>query len=178
MLISEFITGFKVSKQQNAYVKKHIKTNYIPYETKIALSKKIVDLSMYKEVNGKKVFVQNTPNRYMLFIQAVIDNYTDLEWNGEDGSKDILGGFNQLEKNGIIEILFSSIGDDIQKFTTVLNMIVDDETDLNRSVVSYMDTKIEALSIMLDTISQAFNTPEIKDKIVEFVQNGVDTVQS
>ena len=74
MLISEFVTKYQGSKQKNSLIEKQIKTKYISFETKIALSSKIINMSMYKEIMGKKVFVPDTPNRYQLFVQAVIQS--------------------------------------------------------------------------------------------------------
>lgn len=179
MLVSEFVEKYQSSKQKNAFVEKQIKTKYLNFETKISLAQNIVNLSMYKEINGKSVFVQNTPMRYELFVQAVVSNYTNLEWDkADDDSLDVLKGFNLLEQNGLVEVLFASIGDDIQKFSTVLNMVIDDEADRNRSIVPFLQTKFEAINMVLDTLSQAMETPEIKKKITEFVgaNNGMEKI--
>lgn len=172
MLISEFVEKYNETKQKNAFVNKHIVTNYITYETKISLAKNIVEVSMYKYINEKKRFIPNTPVRYMLFVQALIDSYTDLEWDKtDDGVLDVSEDFNNLEKNGLVEIIIAAIGDDITKFTTVLNMVVDDETDLNRSIIPFFETKFEAVSMVFDSLSQAIETPEIKEKITQLLEN-------
>jgi len=166
MLISEFVEKYNEAKQKNAFVNKHIVTNYITYETKISLARNIVEVSMYKYINEKKRFIPNTPVRYMLFVQALIDSYTDLEWDKtDDGVLDVSEDFNNLEKNGLVEIIIAAIGDDITKFTTVLNMVVDDTIDTNRSIVPFLETKFEAISMLLDTFSQALENSEIKEKI-------------
>lgn len=171
MLVSEFVKEYQQSKQKNAFIKKHIKTNYIPYTTKIDIAKSIVNVCMYKEVNGTRLFVQNSPARYHLFIQGVVNQYTDLEWDkAENGDDDFVKGFDLLEENGLVEGIFVTIGDDIQKFMTVLNMVVDDEVDMNRSVVSFFETKVESVSILLDTILKAFEDPRIKNKISNFIE--------
>lgn len=166
MLISEFVEKYNEAKQKNAFVNKHIVTNYITYETKISLARNIVEVSMYKYINEKKRFIPNTPVRYMLFVQALINSYTDLEWDKtDDGALSISESFNNLEKNGLIEIIIAAIGDDVTKFTTVLNMVVDDTIDTNRSIVPFLETKFEAISMLLDTFSQALENSEIKEKI-------------
>lgn len=174
MLVSEFVTKYQGSKQKNSLIEKQIKTKYISFETKIALSSKIINMSMYKEIMGKKVFVPDTPNRYQLFVQAVIQSYTTLEWDAIEGNEqmsDISKDFNLLEENGLVEVLFAAIGDDIQKFTTVLNMKVDDEIDLNRSIVPFLETKLEAMNMAFDSISQIMEKPEIQEKIMELIGN-------
>ena len=181
MYISEFIKQYNESKQKNACVKKHIKQEYIPYETKISLAQKIVDVSMYKDVNGKKTFVLNSPLRYMLFIQAIVDYYTDLEWDKDGDQLKISEDFNLIEANGITETIIAAIGDDVTRFTTILNMVVDDTTDIHRSMVPFFETKLEAVSLALNSITQAFDDPAIKDKITNFIgesNNGVSEVQS
>lgn len=170
MLISEFVEKYNEAKQKNAFVNKHIVTNYITYETKISLARNMVEISMYKDINGKKVFVPNTPMRYMLFVQALIDSYTDLEWDKtDDGALKVSESFNNLEKNGLVEIIIAAIGDDVTKLTTVLNMVVDDAVDANRSIVPFLETKTEAISMLFDTFSQALESPGIKEKIEELV---------
>ena len=174
MFISEFVAKYNETKQKNAFLNKHIKTHYINYETKISLAQNIVNISMYKEINGKKTFIINSPIRYMLFVQALIDYYTDLEWDkgvDENGNEvlDVSKGFNALEQSGAVEALIATIGDDVTKFTTVLNMVVDDEIDARRSIVPFIETKIEAASIAFDTLSQALESPEIKNKIVQMI---------
>lgn len=172
MLISEFVKDYQTSKQQNAYVKKQIKTNYVPYLSKIEISKNIVKSSMYKDVNGKDTFVINSPLRYNLFVQSVIDLYTNLEWDKrDDGTRDIVRDFDLLEEHGLVEAVFNTIGNDIQKFTTVLNMVVDDEMDLNRSMVAFLETKYEALSMFFDVVGNALEDPRIKDKIANLLDN-------
>lgn len=174
MFISEFVEKYNETKQKNAFLNKHIKTHYIKYETKISLAHNIVDISMYKEINGKKTFIINSPIRYMLFIQALIDYYTDLEWDKGVNDKgeevvDVSKGFNTLEQYGVVEALIAAIGDDVTKFTTVLNMVVDDEIDARRSIVPFIETKLEAASIAFDTLSQALESPEIKGKILQMI---------
>lgn len=174
MLISEFVVKYQGSKQKNSLIEKQIKTKYISFETKIALSSKIINMSMYKEIMGKKVFAPDTPNRYQLFVQAVIQSYTTLEWDVIEGNEqifDISKGFNLLEENGLVEVLFAAIGDDIQKFTTILNMKVDDEIDLNRSIVPFLETKLESINMVVDTISQVMDKPEVKEKIAKLIDN-------
>lgn len=194
MNISEFVSKYLELKQQpkqkvnqqikpeETFVNKHIKTRYVPYATKIDMSKSIIKFCMYKEINNKKVFVPNSPQRYCLFVQAIIDLYTDLEWDTTilDGEelRDISRDFDLLESNGLVEVLFSIIGEDISKFTTVLNMVLDDEVSTNHSVVSFLETKLETLSIMSNSIFDAFEDPVIKDNIVKYIQDKVISVNN
>lgn len=187
MLISEFVSRYLELKQQpkqkvnqqikpeETFVKKHIKTRYVPYATKIDISKSIIKFCMYKEINNKKVFVPNSPQRYCLFVQAIIDLYTDLEWDTTilDGEelRDISRDFDLLECNGLVEVLLSIIGEDISKFTTVLNMVLDDEVSTNHSIVSFLETKMETLSMAFDSMFDAFEDPVIKDSIVKYIQD-------
>ena len=179
MLISEFAEKYNTSKQKDAFVKKHIKTTYIPYYQKIDAVRQIVKATMYKNINGKDTFVINSPLRYFLFVRTVIELYTDLEWDKFEKEKEIDGfivqydiskDFDILEQNGLIESIMNAIGDDFTKFTTVLNMVVDDEVDLNRSIIPFFETKFEAVSMLLNTFEQALQTPEIKSKITQFIK--------
>ena len=191
MYISEFVSKYLEVKQQpkqkgsqakpeDTFINNHIKTHYVSYVTKIEMSKSIVKLSMYKNVNDKKVFVPNSPQRYCLFVQAVIDLYTDLEWDMvESGDvRNISMDFDLLEQNGLVEALFSSIGEDVSKFTTVLNMVLDDEVDQNRSMIPFLETKFEAMSIVFDNMFGFLSDPGLKDKVENFVQNKLTVEES
>lgn len=175
MTVTEFVEEFNKTQTKDKLIKSHIKTTYIPYEMKIALCDNIIKHSMYKEVNSKQVFVPNMPLQYMFVIRTVIEQYTDLEWSD---TKNIMPEFNLLEQYDVVAYIFSKttgeyteVGKDYQKLKTILNMMIDDITDEERSLVPYIDTKLEAMSLMLNSLSDVINSfaEENQDKIVDFL---------
>ena len=125
MDIGKFITDYSKSasaKIKEDMIKKHVVATYIPYETKMAEAKHIIEGSSYKDIDGKRVFWMNAPMRYILFMKIVISYYTDLEWD----QNNFLLQFNLLEQYEITDQIVAIIGRDYEKFQTILNMTLDD----------------------------------------------------
>ncbi len=161
--ISEFINGYKLAKDKARYVEPHITTKYVAFEIKKAHAKRVIDFSMYKEVNGRKIFWADTPFQYELFTMTVIQLYTDIDLTDgveEDGVW--LNGFNKLEEFGATGDIIKAIGADFQAFQTILKMEADDAM-FNNSLVNWLDTKAEALDITLGTLSDAINKISAED---------------
>ena len=147
--IDEYV-NFKSEQARDALVAKHVVATFVPYETKIAEAKNIVENSCYVEVDGKKKFWLNTPIRYILFIKTIITLYTDLEFD----TTNILLQINLLEQYQIIEPIIAKIGPDYQKFQTILNMTLDDTMANERSLISYLENLEESIGVVLDSLSK------------------------
>lgn len=147
--IDEYV-NFKSEQARDALVAKHVVATYIPYETKIAEAKNIVESSCYMDVNGKKKFWLNTPMRYILFIKAAIMLYTDLEFS----DMNILLQLNLLEQYQIVEPITEKIGPDYLKFETILNMTLNDAMANERSLISYLENLEESIGVVLDSLSK------------------------
>ncbi len=141
MDIGKFVEEFDQSQAKDRVVKKHIVTNYISYEVKISEANKIIKHSFYTDVDGEETYLANSPVRYILFMMAVIRSYTDLEFDNTNA----MIQFDLLESRGIIEMIIELIGQDYERFQTVLNMTIDDLMSNERSLVSYFDRKLTAL---------------------------------
>lgn len=157
MNINQFIEEYKASANKEKYAEKHITKHYLPFEIKTGLAQKIIESSMYTIIQDKKIFKPDTPTRYMCFVMAIIQNYTDLEFsdsldNEHSVGQQNLNSFNLLEENDAIEIIMKAIGADIKRFNTVLQMTMDDVIDQERHLIPYLDTKIDAWQIALSTI--------------------------
>jgi hypothetical protein len=166
MDIGKFIDKYtKANSQQvkDGMLDKCVVATYVPYETKVAESKNIIENTCYKMVNGKKVFYVDTPTRYILFIKVIITYYTDLEFD----PMNTLLQINLLEQYGLIDLIVSRIGPDYDKFQTVLNMTLDDVMTNERSLVSYLENMAESFSMTLgelaDQISALQETKENND---------------
>lgn len=178
MKVSEFVKKYQTSfsnateSQISAFIKKHIAKTYIPYEAKISIASNIVKYTMYKEVNERKIFATNSALQYMFFVQSVIDNYTDLEWDkNEDGTTNITEGFNLLEENNLVGLICDVIGTDVDRLSTVIKLVVEDEMNNNRSIVGYLDSKYEAVAMVINTFIDAIDSPIIKDKLTEIISS-------
>lgn len=159
----EFVKGYQEAKKtnaQDAFIKKHITRTYLPYELKIAEAKDVVEKSCYKDINGKRVFQQNSPAFFMLFMLKVVANYTDIEI-GEN--KESLATFNAFAKAGLFEALITVFPREYDSFNTVLQMVKDDEMENYRSFAGFFETKVESLDMALGAIAEAANNLQLKE---------------
>lgn len=164
MKSEEFVKGYQKAKKTNnheAFIKKHITKTYLPFELKIAEAKDVVEKSCYKEINGKRVFQQNSPAFFMLFMLKVIGNYTDVEIGEE---KDALETINSFAEVGLFEAIISLFPKEYDSFNTVLQMVKDDEMENYRSLAGFFETKVESLDMALTAIVEATKTIDFKQK--------------
>lgn len=155
MEVKEFVSEYKkcaTDQLKDRFFKKHIVANYIPYELKIAHCENIAKNTMYLTVDEENnIYRQNSPMRYVLFVLTLIKLYTDIEIDFNDS----LNIFNELDMNNLIDTIITYIpSSEYSKFQTVLNMIIDDEIENNRNIVSYIDNNISALKVMGSTLTE------------------------
>lgn len=142
MKIIDFIEEFKKSTSKEALLREHIKSYYMSWMMKVAEAENIIQKSCYVDDN----FRLNSPLRYYLYMIVIVRNYTDLEFDDEEAVRD----FNSLEEAGISDMLVSLIGEDVEKFNTVLKMTLDDHMENYRSFAGYIDNKSSALMEVLE----------------------------
>lgn len=150
MKVNEFVEEYKQHKDKDEYIKKHILLDkYVPYVEKITRCKNIIDKTMYTELNGEKVFKKNSTSQYLLYTLTLIDLYTDLDID----FKNLLDEYDELEKYALITPIISFINEnELQTWQTISNMIIDDLMVNTRSIVSWIDNKIDILSLMMNSI--------------------------
>ena len=156
MDIGRFIDEYMVSKDPKAkekIVKSHVVTTYLDYAKKIEESKKIVKYSCY-DADGN--FVINSPIRFMLFMMSVIRNYTDLEFSTENP----IGQFDLIMKYDIGNVFISNFAEDYKSFETVLKMVFDDEYENQRSMVSFIEHKMDAVLAAVSAMDIPEQKPE------------------
>lgn len=163
MTVDLFIKEYNKVADKEMFLKSHIVNNYIDYEKKVALCNNIIDRSMYIQMDGKKIFRQNTPVRRELFLLTLLFEYTDIE-----GGENVLYTFNELNKRGILLELVTNIPEaEYLEFNTLLDMMVDDVFANERDIVSYLDSKKNAIFTsmnrvenLLGTITEQFSNEE------------------
>ena len=159
MNYKEFVKKYRDASNKEAFLKKHIVKTYLPYATKIAEAKEIVKITCYKEINGKEMFSQDSPSFFALFMMRVISNYTDIEY--ENG----LEAYDAIAEAGAFENIILAIPPkEYDTFSTVLQMVKDDEMENYRSLAGILDTKIEAINLALNTMLETISKLEIKSE--------------
>ena len=147
----------KKTTETERLIRKHITSYYISYEVKISEAKKIIQHSSYETIDGREYFRINSPVRYLLFMMSVIRSYTDLEFD----TTNTMIQFDLLEQRGILDLITQVIGDDYDKFQTVLSMTLDDLISNERSLISKLSDLGDVLSVLLDQMGAA--TPTIDE---------------
>lgn len=162
MKVDEFIRKYNSAKDKDKFLTDCIKTQYVPYRIKIADCDGIIKAST--GING--VFKINTPAQFMMFTIQVITRYTEIKKDD-----DILGLFEKLDELNLINAITSKIPErEFASYNTILNMIQDDYMENNRTLLSFIETKVGALGLSLDAILDAIqkyvpqDTPEVADK--------------
>ena len=155
MKVQDFIQKVKTFPDFN-----FIKTEYVPYTTKMAEAREIVNRTMYIEENGQKKFWLNTPMQYHLFLQRIIANYTDIEF--ENPVED----YDALNKEGLIDTIISAIpASEYQQFDMILKMTRDDEIANIKTLTSWLENKFDTVLMLLSSVLQ---DEHIQTKLEEF----------
>ena len=167
MNTKEFFEEYNKAADKAKCAAKHVVKKYLPYNEKIAIAEKIVEHSMYVNVNGTKTFKPDTIVRYFLFVMAVIEAYTDIRFSDEKVDDTVRGqqnldSFDLFEESGATEAFMSAIGADIGRLNTVLKMKVNDVTDMERSLVPFLDTKLQAFAMSSNALVEAMREAQEK----------------
>lgn len=161
MKYDEFIEKYNQASDKKKFLIKHMVKKYLPYQDKIAEAKEIIKRTCYVEIDGRKVYQQNSPLYFMLFMLRIIANYTDITF--EEGAE-ALTAFNALSEVGLLEPIISVIPPkEYDTFNTVLQMCKDDEMENYRSLAGFFETKVEALGLSLNALAEAAQKLEVKD---------------
>ena len=176
----KFIPQFKTSKDQEALCKKHIVKQYLPYATKLTLAKSIAKACTHIEVDGKEIYKKDTPSQYFTTIMQMVQQYTDITFDGNIVDK----AYDALMEVGALPMLLSSISEtEITEFRTLVDMCVSDIYDNERDLTSFLETKLEAISMSTDQMLKSLgdtivglqkktdNTEETADNIDDFPMN-------
>lgn len=165
MTPKEFVEAYERAPQKDAFWQRNIKDVYVSYFQKIAEAHTIVNYSMYKEVNGRKVFWKDSPSLFQLFMCRLIAHYTSIDL-GDNSAE----GFDELNRAGLINEIVTHIPEkEYKEWSTILEMVANDEMENSRSFAGYLDTKLEAISILMNTLIENDDIKNaISDRIVQF----------
>lgn len=172
MKIKEFSDLFIKSGESDriSLVKEHITEKYLPYEKKMVICKNIINNADYTpniDIVDKRYYSPNTPMRYVFFCMSIVDFYTDIELEittiDNEEKKDVIGGFNLLDQNGVFEILFQELGREYKNLNTVLNMMIDDTNTKENNLVGFLSTKTDSIRALYNAA-----LPIIENKIINF----------
>ena len=148
----EFVEQYNATDtmMKESFIRDHIVNDYVPYTRKIAKSKNIINATSKIEVDGESIYCVNSPSRFLLFTMNLIEEYTDIEIDYE---KSIVETFDLLDSNGLIALLLNAMPQNDRKmFQMVFDMVRDDAYESERSLVGWMDNKINAMKMMIGSV--------------------------
>ena len=164
-LLEEYNKSVKVKKPYN--FKQHITKQYMPYRDKLVLSKGVVDGSSYITVGDKQIYKRDTPNMLFIFTMKLIESYTDLEITAEN----VLADYDKLMESNVMNQLMTEISEsEISILRGMVDMMRDDLECNTRSLVSFLETKTDALQLVMDNLTKTLEDPNLRDKIAEFTK--------
>lgn len=169
MKIEELITEYtQATRMKQKYdFSKRIKRFYMPYGEKCALVKSIIETTSYNEVNGIKYYKRNTNSMLFVFTMQLIKNYTDIEFETEDVAK----VYDTLMESGAMNGLMNEIPEEeISILRGMVDMERDDLEVNTRSLVSFFETKADAIKLAFDSFQKVLDRPEIQAKITDFMK--------
>lgn len=156
--LSFFMTKYKMKKtdeERLQFVREHIKNEYVPFETKADVAKAIVGASYWKteKVNGvqhRSLHVDSVAN-YMLKCMALVDLYTDIERQKNDGK--MLDDFNTLNGSGILDMIIQNINPrELKEFNMVLQMTQDDIISNEFENHAFISQQVERFGQLFGTV--------------------------
>lgn len=169
MTVEELIKAVnKQKKLKKDYdFSKHIKTKYMGYAQKEAFVKAIIKATSYENINGKETYIRNTNGMLFVFTLKLIESYTDIEINTAKAVEE----YDMLMESGAMNALMVHIPEgEINILRGMLDMRRDDLEVNTRSLISFFETKTEALQIVLDVFLKNLEKPEVQAKIVELTK--------
>lgn len=141
--IDEFVDSYKKSNDKEKYVKNAIKHTYIPFMDKAVQANKIVVATSMVD----KKYKENSSARYVFFVMSMLSMYFDVEYDADN----VYMEYDKVNECGMIYYISKSVSD-IEEFKIVLNMTLDDFRANNLSLPAYLETKFDAMSMVLNAI--------------------------
>lgn len=148
MNIDKFITLYKASNDKEKFCLENCKNKYIPFLDKVVMATKIVNSSSMVD----KKYVANSVARFVFFVMAVLEMYYDVEYDKNDIYKE----FDKINRLSMTPHLCKSVSD-IDEFRLVLTMTLDDFRENNLSIPAFLDTKFDAINLIVDDVLDKLN---------------------
>ena len=149
--VKEFCEKYNVmNSEQNKimFIEKIMNRDYVPYEIKIAICKKIIENSYYqKDEHGKILrLYSNSTVLYMLYCLNLINQYTFIKIDFSN----CLDEFNLLNKNSLLDILSNNIPDrEKTEFRMILDMVEKDILQNEYEIHSFISNNVNVFSEIL-----------------------------
>ena len=158
----KFIASYKTAKDTGEFIQKHIKKQYLPYGTKLALAQSIAKNCTHIEINGKSIYKKDTPSQYFTVIMQLVSQYTDITFDNNT----VVKAYDALSEVGALNSILSAIPEsEVTEFRTLVDMCVSDIYDNERDLTSFLETKIDAAGMVGNQVLESLKEviPQLKD---------------
>lgn len=162
------IKDYKESASKPNYdFSKNIKRKYMPFAEKQIFVETIVKKSCYTEVEGRKVYRRNTSSMLFLFTMQMVEKYTNLEYAADE----VVQAYDELMSSGLMRPLLKQIPEsETMILREMLDAYRDDEEANTRSLVSFLETKADAVQLAIDGLISVLSQPDLQDKLSQITQ--------
>lgn len=153
MNIDTFLELFKTGEES---ITDHIKTYYVPYEKKADVAKAIINTCCYTNEelpDGTQIkrFHVDSIGRHMLLCMSLIDLYTDIERDKENGK--MLEDFNKLNECGMFDIIISALNkNEIKEYNMVIQMTYDDLITNEYEPHAFISSQVNRFSSLIGAV--------------------------
>ncbi len=168
--IDGFLREYSVAAKQKGsameqFIKKHINNRYMNFLEKCVYCDSIVNASTHVKDGERQIVKLNTAMRFVAFTMRMIDIYTDIEIDFNEGN--FIKQYDQLNKVGAIGVIIENIDKaEYSEFSTILNMKLDDFRDNEYSLTAFLYNFKESMSlsdeVLTDVIKKAIEEAKVE----------------
>lgn len=153
MKILDFVNSVSSADENSRaeFIASHVKPHYLPLEEKQALAQNIIAIAYYIADGEATRFRVNSVAKYMLTQMTLVDAYTDLERDGEDGT--LLKEFNALNQLRFFEV-FEEVMDqhELSEFYMILEMEASDAMTNENNIGIFVQNQLTRILDVLQLV--------------------------
>lgn len=155
--VNEFITTYTSADDKKAVINNIIVNKYIPFRIKLNCSQNIIVNHNLTDNNIQS----DTGRMYLSFTASVLRLYTNLDISATETDVD----YDMLQEHGLIDIIFQSIGKDLEEYRKIFAMCEEDFRSNYLSTHSFVQRQLGKIINVLE-------------KYVRSLQNWLDKVDN
>lgn len=139
-----------------------LRTEYIPYTTKIAIAEAIMKTCCHlKDENGEDSYYVkvSSPFKYLSTIRQIIINYTNIIFN-DPAERSFINEYDNLMACGLLDKVLENIPKrELQEFNSICNMVYDDIMTNYYEPHGFISNNLQRISsVLTHTSAPLFNS--------------------
>ena len=163
MTIKNFIDEYKNASNKDAFIQKHIITQYVTFSRKNVLCKQLAQKTTHAYITvdevDKEVYKEDSVNRYILLMMLLIQLYTDIDMESMSYED-----FSLLDEYAIPDKIHQNIPErECSQWETLLRMHLEDIRCNERDLVAWLDQRIDVARLSVKTLFDALANMQESD---------------